>query len=86
MRTTLTLEPDVAEQLERIARSSGKSIKSTVNEALRIGLGMTNKPVKPPTFRIGAFVNGLQPGIDPDKMNQLLDQLEAEDRVRKHQG
>jgi hypothetical protein len=47
---------------------------------------MANKPVKPPKFQISAFVNGLQPGIDPDKMNQLLDQLEAEDRVRKHQG
>lgn len=86
MRTTLTLEPDVAEQLERIARSSGKSIKATVNEALRIGLGIANKPVNPPKFRISAFINGLQPGIDPDKMNQLLDQLEAEETVRKLQG
>ena len=86
MRTTLTLEADVAEQLERIARSSGKGIKATVNEALRIGLGMTGKPVEPPKFQIRAFVNGLQPGIDPDRMNQLLDQLEAEDMVRKLQG
>lgn len=86
MRTTLTLEPDVAEQLERVARSSGKGIKATVNEALRIGLGMANKPVKPPKFQIRAFVNGLQPGIDHDKMNQLLDQLEAEEFLRKQQG
>lgn len=84
MRTTLTLEADVAEQLERSARLSGKGMKATVNEALRLGLGMTTKPVKPPRFRIRAFVNGLQPGIDPDKMNQLLDQLEAEDIARKH--
>jgi hypothetical protein len=40
---------------------------------------MTGKPVEPPKFQIRAFVNGLQPGIDPDRMNQLLDQLEAED-------
>ncbi len=86
MRTTLTLEADVADQLERAARRSGKGIKATVNEALRIGLGMTNKPIQPPRFQIRAFVNGLQPGIDPDKMNQLPDQLEAKDMARKHQG
>jgi hypothetical protein len=86
MRTTLTLEEDVAEKLERAARLSGKGIKATVNEALRIGLGMTNKPIEPPRFQIRAFVKALQPGNDPDKMNQLLDQLEAEDMARKHQG
>ena len=83
MRTTLTLESDVAEQLERVARRSGKSFKAAVNEALRIGLGMTGKSIEPPRFQIRSFVNGLQPGIDPDKMNQLLDQLEAEEFVRK---
>ncbi len=86
MRTTLTLEPDVAEQLERAARGSGKGIKATVNEALRIGLGMVGKPAEPRKFRIRAFVNGLQPGIDPDRMNQLADQLEAEEGARKHRG
>jgi hypothetical protein len=75
MRTTLTLDPDVAERLERAVRGGGKGLKATVNEALRIGLGMTGKPVAPPAFRIRAFVAGLQPGIDPDKMNQLLDEL-----------
>ena len=86
MLTTLTLEPDVAEQLERVARKHGKSFKAAVNEALRIGLGMAGKSIEPPRFRIRAFVDGLQPGIDPDKMNQLLDQLEAEDVARKLQG
>jgi hypothetical protein len=76
----------VAEKLDRAARLSGKGIKATVNEALRIGLGLTNKPIEPPKFQIRAFVNAFQPGIDPDKMNQLLDQLEAEDIARKHQG
>jgi hypothetical protein len=83
MRTTLTLDPDVAEQLERVARRKGKSFKAAVNEALRIGLGIAGKSIEPPRFKIRSFVNGLQPGIDPDKMNQLLDQLEAEEFVRK---
>jgi hypothetical protein len=86
MRTTLTLDPDVAERLERAVRSGGKGLKATVNEALRIGLGMTGKPVEPPPFRIRAFAAGLQPGIDPDKMNQLLDELEAGEIAQKHRG
>ena len=86
MRTTLTLDPDVAERLERAIRSSGKGLKTTVNEALRIGLGLAEKPVKPPRFKIRAFVDGLQPGIDPDRMNQLMDELQAEEFARKHRA
>ena len=83
MRTTLTLDPDVAERLKHLVRSGRKGLKATVNEALRIGLGMIEKPVKPAPFRIRAFVAGLQPGVEPDKMNQLLDELEAREFARK---
>lgn len=83
MRTTLTLEPDVAAQLEQALRRSGKGLKATLNEALRIGLGVSSKPVSPPPFRVRSFVSGLRPGIDPDKMNQLVDELEAESYVRE---
>jgi hypothetical protein len=41
--------------------------------------------VKPPPFKITAFAMGLRPGIDPDKMNQLLDELEVEEFLKKHQ-
>jgi hypothetical protein len=84
MRTTLTLEPDVADRLESAVRASGKSRKTTVNEALRVGLGLADSLGPPPPFRIRAFVDGLQPGIDPDKMNHLLDSLEDEETIRKH--
>jgi hypothetical protein len=86
MRTTLTLDPDVAAQLERAVRGSGKGLKATVNEALRVGLGLAEKPVAPPPFKIRSFVEGLQPGINPNKMNQLLDELESEEFVRKYRG
>jgi hypothetical protein len=84
MRTTLTLDPDVAERLKRAVQAGSKGLKATVNEALRIGLGMAEKPVRPAPFRIRAFVAGLKPGIDPEKMNQLLDELEAGEFARKH--
>ena len=38
MRTTLTLDKDVAVQLERIQRERGTSFKKVVNEAIRHGL------------------------------------------------
>ncbi len=38
MRTTLTLDDDVAAQLEALRRKQDASIKSLVNEALRRGL------------------------------------------------
>ena len=85
MRTTLTLDRDVADRLEREMRRTGKGMKATVNEALRMGLGLSGKPVKPPPFKITAFAMGLRPGIDPDKMNQLLDELEVEEFLKKHQ-
>lgn len=86
MRTTLTLDPDVAEQLTRAVRRRGKGLKATVNEALRIGLGVVPKAVEPQPFKIRVFVDGLQPGIDPDKMNQLLDEVEDQEIARKHRG
>lgn len=83
MRTTLTLDRDVADRLEREMRRSGKGMKATINEALRAGFGVSSKPVKPPPFKVKARSLGLKPGIDRDKMNQLLDDLEAEEVARK---
>jgi hypothetical protein len=53
---------------------------------VRIGLGITEKPALPPRFRIGALVDGLQPGIDPDKMTELADELEATEFARLQRG
>jgi len=84
MRTTLTLDPDVAERLEQAIQRDGRGLKATVNEALRIGLGLAERPSEPARFKIRAFVDGLQPGLEPDKMNQLLDELEATDGDFNH--
>src|SRR6266545_3257371 len=40
VRTTLTLERDVAERVRAEVRRTGKGMKSVVNEALRLGLGL----------------------------------------------
>ena len=44
MRTTLTLDPDVAAQLKRAMRLRGDTLKDTVNVALRTGLALLTTP------------------------------------------
>ena len=44
MRTTLTLEPDVARRIERVQKEREASFKSIVNEALRLGLDQLDRP------------------------------------------
>ena len=52
MRTTLTLDDDVAAAIERLRKSRELSLKDVVNEALRQGLEqMTRKPRRREQFR-----------------------------------
>jgi hypothetical protein len=44
VRTTLSLDDDVAAQLERVRRRRGGSLKDTVNAALREGLAKLEQP------------------------------------------
>jgi len=83
MRTTLTLDRDVAERLEKEMRRTGRGLKATVNDALRRGLRMVGKPLRPSRFEVQAHAFGVRPGIDLDRMNQLVDELEAADEARK---
>lgn len=44
MRTTLTLDPDVAAVIERLRAERQDSLKALVNEALRLGLRRIEDP------------------------------------------
>lgn len=44
MRTTLTLDDDVAAMIERLRRGHGLSLKEAVNRALRLGLERIEQP------------------------------------------
>ncbi|MHB1193683.1 MAG: DUF2191 domain-containing protein [Longimicrobiales bacterium] len=48
MRTTLTLDPDVAVSLERWKEARGLSLKAAVNEAIRHGLKVLEAPPDEP--------------------------------------
>ena len=84
MRTTLTLDRDVAERVQQEVHRSRKSLKAVVNEALRAGLGMGGQARRPrQRFRVKAHAFGFKAGVDLDRINQLLDELEAQETARK---
>lgn len=79
MRTTLTLDDDLAQRLKQAAMRDGKPFKETVNETLRAGLGLRGKPAKRRNkFVLRTFHSLLKAGIDEAKLNQLADQIEVE--------
>lgn len=86
MRTTLTLEPDVAERLGLEVEKTGRRMKEIVNQALRRGLGMTKAPVHPRRFEVHPHTFRFNPDIDLNRMHQLLDDLEAEEVARTLDG
>lgn len=49
MRTTITLEPDVAAELEQRRRSRGTNLKQEINELLRAGLASAEGAGAPTT-------------------------------------
>ena len=81
MRTTLTLDRDVADAIDREMKRRRESLKTVVNEGLRRGLGLAGKPPEPTRFKVEPRSLGMFPGIDPDKLNQLVDELEVEERA-----
>jgi hypothetical protein len=83
VRTTLTLDRDVAEHLKKEIRRTGQSLKATINEALRRGLRLAGKRPRLPHFEVRPHAFGVKPGIDLDRINQLVDELEAEETARK---
>ena len=87
MRTTLTIDDDVADALRALSRNGGKTFKAVVNEVLRRGLMTGEKPVPDrEPFRVESVRCGILPGIDPLKLNQLVDELEVEEFLERTRG
>jgi hypothetical protein len=75
MRTTLSLDDDVARLLNKEVRRSGASFKEVVNRFLRMGLTASKQPVRKP-FRVKPWNLGLPPF---EKVEELLEYLEGPD-------
>ena len=79
MRTTLTLDEDVADFLKMQSKLQGRPFKQVVNDVLRRGIAPSSNRPELPTFRVVVNRSGLVPGVDPLRLNQLNDALEVED-------
>ena len=78
MRTTLTLDDDVAVQIERLRRARDVSLKELVNDALRRGLReLSAKPKKRKPFRTRTFDMG-KPLINIDNVAEAIAYAEGE--------
>lgn len=79
MRTTLTLEKDVAAALERLRKARKLSLKEAVNDALRRGLGQM---AAPPLPRRSLRTKGVSLGRclvgDVDNVSEVLAAAEGE--------
>ena len=81
VRTTVTLDPDVAARLRAVARERGLSFKVALNDAIRSGLDASSVPARP--YRVPARPLGLRPGVDLDHALRLAADDEDAEIVRK---
>ena len=78
MRTTVTIDEELFVQIEELRRREGLSFKGALNQLLRAGLQYQGQPPKPTAYHTPTRKLGLRAGLDATKLNQLVDELEAE--------
>ncbi len=81
MRTTVTLDPDVAAKLKETARERGISFKEALNSSVR--RGFERGEVKPQPYRVRTRNLGERSGVNLDKALQLAGELEDAEIIRK---
>lgn len=76
MRTTLTVDDDLAAKLKAEMRRSGKSMKEVVNDFLRRGLNARQQLRSPEPFKVRARKMKLREGLSYENVGELLEQIE----------
>ena len=84
MRTTLTLDEQIAKALKDAAHRTGRPFKQVVNEALRAGLAAGHASAKARRYRLKpASLGGVMGSVDLHKALQLADALEDQEIAGK---
>ena len=76
MRTTLSLDDDVAVLLEQMRKARDTTFKQLVNDALREGLARLNSPVETQAFRTQPVDLGHCYYPNLDNVWEVLDEVE----------
>ena len=74
VRTTITLDPDVAARLSLLQRERGLSFKEAVNETLRRGLGADAGASA--AYRMPVRALGVQSDVDIDRIRDQLSSMD----------
>lgn len=83
MKTTLTIDDNIAGQLREIVHRSGKSFKTVVNDALRAGIEHNRVAGVARPYRLEPVAMGDVVGPhDLDKALHLADRIEDEEIAR----
>jgi hypothetical protein len=86
MRTTITLEPDVARLLKDAMQRERRPFKAVLNDALRRGFAPRARRSSGTPYRVTPHRTGLLAGLDPLGFNRLADELDDEALLRKASG
>jgi hypothetical protein len=79
MRTTLTIDADVAAKARRAVLKTGLPFKSLINQALRVGIDAVTAPKKSRPYHTQGHAMGLRKGLSYDNIQDLLAIAEGED-------
>jgi hypothetical protein len=77
VRTTLTIDDDIAVLVEKEVRRSGDSFKGTINRLLRRGLTAEYRNAERKPFVVTPLFMGVRPGQNYDNIEALLEELEG---------
>lgn len=79
----MTLDEDLAHELQERAHRLRVPFKKVVNDAIRRGIHGSVTASEAQPFRVEAHDCRLRPGFDDRRFNQLADELEVEAVVHK---
>lgn len=82
MRTTLNINDALLKELRDRAEKTGRPFRSVVEETLAAGLARRDTPGPRKKYRVRPHALNLKPGFRNMSLNQVYDQLEAEDDAR----
>jgi len=77
VRTTLTIDDDIAKLVEHEVRRSGDSFKGTVNRLLRRGLTAEDRNADRVPFEVTPLFMGVRSGQNYDNIEALLEELDG---------
>jgi hypothetical protein len=83
MRTTIDINDHLLEKIRKKSLDEGLPLKAVINETLRLGLTVEEKPRQAAAFRCRTFSMGFPPKQEIDRALDLSEKLEDEEIARK---